>query len=272
MTRTRNRWLSLSWGFGRSGSALGALGLCTMLALLLTSGCKAKMSEVPPDVEAEDMAVSLTCENMKCVDPSAICCNGESCVDVSSNPQHCGVCGKSCSSGTQCQGGSCVCRGGGVSRACASNENCCTTGCKSLDTDKDNCGGCNKACRAMETCSAGACKCGGGAGCSGSQVCCGGTTCADIQNDAMNCGMCGKQCAAGKACKSGVCEGECTGCAMGETCCGGKCANLLNDPMNCKTCGNICPKIIGIQLCIFGICFDPNNADGGAAPDLRSDM
>jgi hypothetical protein len=242
-----------------------ALALC-VLSILLQTGCKAKMSNTPPpDDGEEDLRPMVSaCENMKCDNPQALCCNDEPCVDVQTDRANCGACGKLCSGQELCQGGRCVCTGGGGS-SCSGGFTCCPSGCRNLDTDTANCGACNRSCRQNETCVSGACKCAGMAGCSGSQTCC-STGCADTSNDPNNCGMCGKKCMPGKACKAGVCEGECTGCAMGETCCNGTCANLLNNPMNCGMCGKVCPPPFpGIPPgCLFGNCVKLGNADGGA--------
>lgn len=265
-------------GSCHSSVLLAALWALCVLGLLAMPACKAKPAASDPD-NTEDLATpAATCEQMRCVDPDTICCNDEPCVDIKTNPQHCGACGKTCSNLEACSNGQCVCRGGGGSQTCGAGTACCPDrpafvgGCKNLQTDTANCGSCGRACRASETCTAGSCQCGGGPGCSGAQTCC-AMGCANTQEDPNNCGACGKKCAAGKACKGGVCEGECTGCAMGETCCDGKCANLLNDATNCGMCGKTCGKVLGIPLpCLFGICAFAG--DGGPAPvdGFSSDM
>ncbi len=231
--------------------------------LVMWAGCKAKMNSDLPD-DTPDLSVE-SCENMKCVDPSFVCCSGEPCVDTTTNSLHCGGCGKSCGVGEACVGSSCVCAAAG-NCVCPTDTTCCATGCKGTQSDPGNCGSCGRMCRTTETCSGGSCKCGTGAGCTGTQACCGGTSCADLQSDANNCGMCGKKCAEGKACKSGVCEGECVGCAMPMACCDGKCVNPLNDPLNCGMCGVMCPPIVGAPICLIGKCVVPK--DMSQPPDM----
>ena len=244
------------------------LGLC----LIAASACKAKPTDDMGNAGEDLAAPAETCEQMRCVDPDAVCCNGEPCIDTKSNPQHCGACGTACKSLEACSNGQCVCRGGGADKTCAAGTSCCPDrpafagGCKNLDADTANCGSCGRSCRAAETCSGGSCHCGMGGGCSASETCC-PMGCAKTQDDPNNCGACGKKCADGKLCKGGVCEGECTGCAMAETCCNGKCANLNNDPMNCGTCGKVCPMIVILPgICFLKKCVEVG-PDGGMPPD-----
>jgi uncharacterized protein YceK len=242
-----------------SKSVLGSVMRLASLMLVvgaLLSGCASKGgTNMPPPTEAGDMSVSPACAAMKCENPSAVCCGGEPCVDLTISTVNCGACGKACRTRESCNNGNCVCLGGGRLTTCSANAACCSDGCHDVSSDPLSCGGCGIACKKGELCESGQCKCGpAGISCKTGQVCC-GSVCSDNQSDAKNCGMCGKECKPGKACKNGLCEGECVGCLMGETCCDGKCVNLLNDRENCGRCTNTCKDILGIPLpCLFGIC------------------
>lgn len=230
---------------------MGAFVWCCVLLWFLA--CQTGGGGSPQD--KADLAVSGACASTKCDNPSAICCGGEPCIDVMTNTEHCGGCGKNCRSREACNAGSCVCTGGGRIASCSTTEACCGTGCRDITSDVEHCGGCGLACRPGEVCESGQCKCGpAGIACKTNQVCC-GAVCSDPKNDAKNCGTCGKECKPGKACKNGLCEGECVSCPAGQTCCDGTCANLLNDNKNCGKCGVACKDVFGIPLpCLFGIC------------------
>lgn len=238
----------MAWWPSMCANRLAVWALC----LFMCFGCS---SSGPSGTDKADLSVPAACLNAKCDNPSAICCGGEPCIDVMQSSEHCGGCGKACRSREACNGGNCVCTGGGRIAPCQTNEACCGTGCKNIASDAEHCGGCGLACRPGENCESGECKCGPtGITCKYNQVCC-GSMCSDKLTDAKNCGACGKECKPGKACKNGLCEGECVGCNPGETCCDGKCVNLLNDRTNCGKCGNTCKDVLGFPLpCLVGIC------------------
>ena len=81
--------------------------------------------------------------------PGQARCGGV-CVDVQSNPAHCGTCGNACAPGTACQGGAC---------ACASGTTSCGGACVDTSNDNSNCGGCGVVCGSGKTCQSGACQC-----------------------------------------------------------------------------------------------------------------
>ncbi len=81
--------------------------------------------------------------------PGQARCGGV-CVDVQSNPAHCGTCGNACAPGTACQGGACACTGGTTS---------CGGACVDTSNDNSNCGGCGVVCGSGKTCQSGACQC-----------------------------------------------------------------------------------------------------------------
>ncbi len=220
----------------------------------------------------KDLAVSadsgMSCENTKCQDPSSVCCAGQPCIDLQTNPLNCGTCGKVCDSSEVCSNGMCACRNGGHDDICTAGQHCCSDGCHDTLTDPNNCGGCGIVCQAGETCSMGQCLCGPALlMCSSGQSCC-TSGCSDTVNDANNCGKCGHQCQPGNACHNGLCDGECSPACTGTLkCCDSACVNFFNDPHNCGGCGIDCKKKLGL----FAICFNKvcqtGTIDGGTGPD-----
>ncbi len=166
-------------------------------------------------------------------------CCGTACVDVTTNPNHCGACGNRCAMGVPCVAGACMAAT------------------------------CTPACDAGETCMDGACRCGAGAGCGDGLSCCGGG-CVDPASNTNHCGACGRRCAAGESCEAGTCTAPtCTpACAAGETCVAGRClcggatctasqrccagrCTTLDTVANCGACGRTCG---GTEACCEGIC------------------
>lgn len=133
-----------------------------------------------------------------CGDDGDIMCGG-SCVDPSSNEQHCGACGKVCGSNQECESGSCECSG---------DLSPCSNSCVDLDADAENCGSCGKACGAGQQCEDGSCAC------TGELTLC-GSACVNTDTDTQNCGGCGDKCASGQTCSNGACSGGASG---GTTC------------------------------------------------------
>ena len=251
----------------RPGSAaLRPLLLFTFaLVVSFLAACQAKVNPVNPG-DTQDLSFpsgSMSCPpGTKCANAAQVCCPGEDCVDTTTNPNHCGGCGKSCGSGEVCDQSQCKCSG--TDKVCSSGTSCCPQngGCVNLDTDPRNCGSCGKTCSNNETCKGGGCTCSAsGIVCPINQLCC-STGCVDTQSDANNCGTCGKKCKMG--CIKGVCGEECSpSCQAGETCCSSKCANLLNDAKNCGVCGKDCGMFLGFPVpCLFGICAG-SGQDGG---------
>lgn len=242
-----------------------------LIAVGAQLGCKADSGVI--DKRPKDMAMAsedagADCDTSRCENPDSVCCSGEACIDVNTNPFHCGGCGKVCGNREVCATGQCVCRGGGRDAMCGAGSLCCFDGCRDVMKDTANCGGCNRACVSGEMCEGGTCKCGpAGLSCRSGQVCC-GSGCSSLNDDPKNCGKCGKECAAGKACKGGQCEGECAApCGVGEACCDGGCVNILNNPKHCGGCGRDCAKIspFPVPACTLGKCWDIR-MDGGMPP------
>jgi hypothetical protein len=74
---------------------------------------------------------------------------GNSCVDTSNNPSHCGACGRACPAGQICSAGKCDCPGG---------RTLCDGVCVQTNTDRANCGACNNACLILFKCAGGTCR------------------------------------------------------------------------------------------------------------------
>ena len=169
-----------------------------------------------------------------CASPKEMCSG--SCVDVKTDPAHCGTCGNACKPGEVCSAGSCsLTCGGGTTR--------CGTLCVNTDNDPTNCGTCDNTCNDGEVCSAGQC----GLQCSGGTTKC-GTLCVDTDNDPANCGTCDNTCNDGEVCSAGQCGLQCLG---GTTKCGTLCVNTDINPAHCGTCDNACPSG---EVCSAGQC------------------
>jgi hypothetical protein len=141
---------------------------------------------------------------------SQTCPGSSSCVNLESNPAHCGGCDTPCGAGLICAGGACV-------SPCGSLSNC-GGNCVNEQNDPNNCGGCAAAslfytCPPTATCVAGECQCpAGNTMCDDAQRL---PVCVDIETDPNNCGGCGNVCSSG-SCNAGSC---CTGCASPNVCC-----------------------------------------------------
>jgi len=83
--------------------------------------------------EAFNTANSERCECF-CSRPNTLLCNND-CVSISSNPSHCGGCGRTCPRGTHCEGLGCVC-----------DKHRCGNTCLDLATHPRNCGSCGTVC------------------------------------------------------------------------------------------------------------------------------
>ena len=118
----------------------------------------------------------------------AVECNG-ACVDLKSNANDCGACGKHCAVNQVCSAGVCA--------ACPQNSAQCAEQCADLQSDPFNCGACGKVCAASQSCTAGSC------GACEATVC--ANSCVQLNTDRANCGACGNACAADQCCNGGVC-------------------------------------------------------------------
>ncbi len=205
------------------------------------------------------------------VDDTSRQCGGN-CVDVSSNPSHCGGCGIVCGGGSTCAGGVCSCP--------TVRPLVCGTQCVDPATDIANCGACGRACPAgangAAACVAGTC----------SFVCAAGYGDCDmlpangceslLRSDPANCGACGRPCSFPNA--TGVCS---TGsCVM--TACGPSFANCDGDPTNgcevdvrvtaghCGGCGLACSLANATSVCAASACAVSSCTAGHADCDARA--
>lgn len=214
------------------------------------------------------MLVVVACDNrpsaVRCASPcSAVqqCCataSGNQCVDIFSNPAHCGGCGMACAAGQLCVNRTCMNVSGlpdagpvdarvvgadapitGMcSPACGADFMCCGTTCvrrdggsSAMDPSFSNCGACGRACNTMTANRCGrfgsstVCMCGDGPACDAArgESCVLGTSgnyeC--LRNDIPeNCGSPPVRCNPGESCERGMCVCGSLGrrCPDGETC------------------------------------------------------
>ncbi len=122
----------------------------------------------------------LTCET----------CGGPACVDLETDPAHCGDCGAPCPDGVDCVAGACNCPPG---------TELCGDSCIDTTSNPDACGSCDNTCTPNQVCSQGACTntCGDLTNCDGA--------CVDLQTNPQYCGSCSNACAMGSACTDGSC-------------------------------------------------------------------
>lgn len=164
-----------------------------------------------------------------------VSCNGD-CVDLASDPDHCGACGLVCNSSEVCSAGSC-------SLSCQAGLTNCDRACVSLRGDRDHCGGCGQTCPSGNVCSDGVCA----VSCQEQLTECDGS-CVNAAKDRLNCGGCGVVCAPGELCSNGTCG---VSCQQGLTECDGVCENLLTSVESCGACGVACGAG---QVCSLGTC------------------
>lgn len=226
MTRARVSTCRCRWLL--RGGCVGAL-----LLSAASSGCTGGDLLFP----AEDATAEVTDDTGADADGGCsgkLC--GDRCVDLATDPSHCGTCGRTCSLLTPaCVGGAC---------ACPASGKCGGVTCTDVSSNADDCGVCGKRCADGETCVAGACVCRPNA------TNCGGD-CVDTRSDPANCGGCGKVCGAGKVCAGSACVGACgalTACSVGS---GVACVDLASSPEHCGECGRKCDER---RVCIAGEC------------------
>jgi hypothetical protein len=197
-------------------------------------------------------------EGDTCCPEGRVDCDGE-CVDLGSDPDHCGVCFAVCADGEACAEGSCQpdcpakleeCGGacvdlgsnqdhcGGCDVACSAGTACCGGSCADVLTDPARCGACDTVCPAGASCDEGSCACPDGL-----TDC--GDVCTDPETDPANCGACGTSC---ERCAEGNCVESCPG---GTLDCDGACIVVDNDPRHCGACDNACALA---ERCLGGEC------------------
>jgi hypothetical protein len=137
------------------------------------------------------------------------------CVNLDTDPAHCGEVGRACGQGETCNAGVCQC---GASDPCGDGQACCGGACIETDADNANCGGCGVTCGPEETCHGGMCICGTGddaraclrfSDTSLGELCCSGQC---VPQDNSNCTACGTTCGEGLNCDVGFTFGGYTIC------------------------------------------------------------
>jgi len=207
---------------------------------------------------------------------------GDVCVDINQDDNHCGECKKACGQGRYCIDKKCRCSDGlsfcdgkctstqssakhcgGCGNACRPGTQCYKGKCSPLSCDQHpvplktcgkscvdllrnpaHCGSCNKLCSPDKYCIKGKCACGP------SQKVCDGR-CTDLDVDSKHCGKCGNACAKGQVCAAGKCLSQCP--SPTATVCFGGCFDLPSSPRHCGGCGQRC--LFG-QSCVDSQCSD----------------
>ncbi len=222
-------------------------------------------------------------------------CNGaldDGCeVDLLSDPNNCGECGKACAGGKPCIDGQCGCPG---------ELEFCAGLCTDTDTDDLHCGECNDACpektdgcdpmpdNTYYGCKGGDCEklkcfpdyadCNDDLGLE-----CNSNGCETSLTDVNNCGACGNACKPDEECSRTEFGLQCVPACekQGLTACEGFCADTANDPNHCGGCMLSCPSAGAhrTRACKKGVCevvcaegFGDCNGDptDGCEVDLRS--
>jgi hypothetical protein len=122
-------------------------------------------------------------------------CDGE-CVDLTSDPDHCGGCNQPCADGAACGAGACD------ADPCPAGLLPCGSQCVEVDNDSAHCGGCSQTCNPGQSCVLGHCTSGG---CPAGFIAC-GQQCVDPLSDPAHCGGCNILCGTAESCAYGACE------------------------------------------------------------------
>jgi hypothetical protein len=201
------------------------------------------------DPDAATPADALTCPSGQQV------CDAR-CVDVQTDPGHCGACGTACPNGETCALGRCGLQCTPEQRVCTVTEDGRTRRyCANVQTDLANCGACDTACPSGQSCVAGQCR----LVCPSGQTAC-GATCHDLQTDLAHCGACDAACAPGAnataRCEAGRCARTCT---AGFADCDGNAANgceadTRTSATHCGGCGMTCALAGATARCDNGAC------------------
>lgn len=240
----------------------------------------------PTDVEvARDVTIDLGTD----VGCAATC--GGTCVDLQRDPQHCGTCGRACStvranSVAGCAAGACEVRCGEGFGDCDANV---ANGCEvRLAASAAHCGRCGGACPARANASAVCVEGGCGFTCNAGFADCDGDGANGCEvataTSVMHCGACGNVCRVANgtaACVAGACGVG--ACAAGYGNCDGSAANgcergLLTDATNCGGCGVACRPANATGACAAGVCgvgacaTGYGNCDGSAANGCETDV
>jgi hypothetical protein len=173
-------------------------------------------------------------------------------IDLTTNPGHCGACGRACVPGATCAAGACSCGspgqgccGMGAGATCAAPAGCvlgfctvcpigtnaCPGGCVNFSNDNNNCGACGTRCLTATHCAGGRCRldldCTVPVGtlCDNSRACCvRGAECGPRSACCLSLGTwclgMEAHCCPGSSCRSGQCCRELgEACTRTEDCC-----------------------------------------------------
>lgn len=147
------------------------------------------------------------------------------CFDLTSDPNHCAMCGNACQLG---------------------DASALTPGTGNPDPGIPFDGGYDGGPGwglGTTSCAKSAC----GINCPSGMTACEDSVCYDTQNDHDRCGSCMTACAATTEwCGQGHC------CPVGQEYCSGSCIDVLSDKNNCGGCGIVCPS--GMPSCVGGVC------------------
>lgn len=223
-----------------------------LFLMLSLSGCD---GQVPSDEALPTAGFDFLDDGDAAVcSPDRVLC-GDRCVEIRSDPDHCGGCGQSCTTapnvasvGSRCVNGTCA-------LVCLPDFGDCEAapGCETdLSTNDEHCGACENRCDADEGCAAGRCLC-GTSKCTDDEFCCptSGVPRCVSKTDPAHCGACGFACAQEEVCQEGRCI-----CPF--TLCDGLCTNTAVEVENCGTCGHQCASDPNTaptgHQCIDGVC------------------
>jgi hypothetical protein len=169
------------------------------------------------------------------------------CVNITTDPKHCGDCATACTLTNEICAGSCQCPTS-LPHKCPEDV---PTACVNKATDKKNCGTCGTVCgKTNEQCIDSQCQCPSTypTACPTSSP----AACINTNTDSKNCGSCGNVCASRLTCVGG----ECKGCASPSTDCSGTCIDTRSDHDHCGGCTTICPTA---ATCSNSQCVCPGN-------------
>lgn len=187
----------------------------------------------------------------ECTDAGCLCSPGteecdDRCVDLQTDPEHCGQCDRSCGALEECREGACECLAG--------TDRCGGSLCLDLERDPFHCGTCEETCEGAEACLGGECLCRPGlTRCS--------VGCVDTSFSAEHCGTCEHACSsdpAGDYCFDGACtmvaceerSPSAEGCGPLEQDCVPP-AELASNPIHCGECDEVCDAA---EVCTQGEC------------------
>ncbi len=192
----------------------------------------------------------------ECSAPPMVAC-GMSCVDITTDPSHCGGCDTPCPADPK---GTAICVGGVCGVICGAGYHACGGSCVSnaaIATCGPACSPCPVPANGTATCDGSLC----GFMCSAGHADCDGSPANGCEADLSapaSCGSCGAVCSgATPVCNATgaghSCASSCGGAS--PTLCGASCVNTTSDPNNCGGCSNVCPAVAnGTPTCSGGSC------------------